>query len=220
VVVTNGMMIPNYSKPDDWERFNALGVTQYGQMTAGSYMYIGPQGIVHGTAITVLNAVRKIGKSKSENGLPLFVTSGLGKGVVRAHDTPNFIAAPGFASKSEASPRPGTHCPSANLRRGEIPTAALLRMSISKQRRERKGRPSTRRFSRGGFESVGPRWTMVLWQRRRALASLARLFFPGPVGRSFSGSKFPDGEGFPPGRQNPRRNASDQAAMPEPGCWR
>ncbi len=78
VVVTNGMMIPNYSKPDDWERFNALGVTQYGQMTAGSYMYIGPQGIVHGTAITVLNVVRKIGKSKSENGLPLFVTSGLG----------------------------------------------------------------------------------------------------------------------------------------------
>lgn len=78
VVVTNGMMIPNYSKPDDWERFNALGVTQYGQMTAGSYMYIGPQGIVHGTAITVLNAVRKIGKSKFENGLPLFVTSGLG----------------------------------------------------------------------------------------------------------------------------------------------
>ena len=55
VVVTNGMMIPNYSKPDDWEKFNALGVTQYGQMTAGSYMYIGPQGIVHGTTITVLN---------------------------------------------------------------------------------------------------------------------------------------------------------------------
>lgn len=78
VVVTNGMMIPNYSKPDDWEKFNALGVTQYGQMTAGSYMYIGPQGIVHGTAITVLNAVRKIGKSKIEKGLPLFVTSGLG----------------------------------------------------------------------------------------------------------------------------------------------
>jgi len=60
VVVTNGMMIPNYSKPDDWEKFNALGVTQYGQMTAGSYMYIGPQGIVHGTTITVLNAVKKI----------------------------------------------------------------------------------------------------------------------------------------------------------------
>ncbi|MCF8277419.1 MAG: urocanate hydratase [Flavobacteriales bacterium] len=60
VVVTNGMMIPNYSKPDDWEKFNALGVTQYGQMTAGSYMYIGPQGIVHGTTITVLNAVRKL----------------------------------------------------------------------------------------------------------------------------------------------------------------
>ena len=60
VVVTNGMMIPNYSKPDDWEKFNALGVTQYGQMTAGSYMYIGPQGIVHGTTITVLNACRKI----------------------------------------------------------------------------------------------------------------------------------------------------------------
>ncbi|KGO88869.1 urocanate hydratase [Flavobacterium suncheonense] len=75
VVVTNGMMIPNYSKPDDWERFNALGVTQYGQMTAGSYMYIGPQGIVHGTTITVLNGFRKIGKNPSGS---LFVTSGLG----------------------------------------------------------------------------------------------------------------------------------------------
>ena len=76
VVVTNGMMIPNYSKPDDWERFNALGVTQYGQMTAGSYMYIGPQGIVHGTTITVLNAGRKIGRDGL--GGKLFVTSGLG----------------------------------------------------------------------------------------------------------------------------------------------
>lgn len=75
VVVTNGMMIPNYSKPDDWEKFNALGVTQYGQMTAGSYMYIGPQGIVHGTTITVLNAFRKI-KKEPQGGL--FVTSGLG----------------------------------------------------------------------------------------------------------------------------------------------
>ncbi len=75
VVVTNGMMIPNYSKQDDWERFNALGVTQYGQMTAGSYMYIGPQGIVHGTTITVLNAFRKIKKSPKGG---LFVTSGLG----------------------------------------------------------------------------------------------------------------------------------------------
>lgn len=74
-VVTNGMMIPNYSKPDDWEKFNALGVTQYGQMTAGSYMYIGPQGIVHGTTITVLNAFRKINKSPKGH---LFVTSGLG----------------------------------------------------------------------------------------------------------------------------------------------
>jgi len=78
VVVTNGLMIPNYSKPDDWEKFNALGVTQYGQMTAGSYMYIGPQGIVHGTTITVLNAGRKV--QKSEEGLAgkIFVTSGLG----------------------------------------------------------------------------------------------------------------------------------------------
>ena len=73
VVVTNGMVIPNYSKPDDWERDNALGVSQYGQMTAGSYMYIGPQGIVHGTTITVLNAARKVGVSH-----PLFVSSGLG----------------------------------------------------------------------------------------------------------------------------------------------
>lgn len=75
VVVTNGMMIPNYSQPDDWEKFNALGVTQYGQMTAGSYMYIGPQGIVHGTTITVLNGFRKI-KKEPKGGL--FVTSGLG----------------------------------------------------------------------------------------------------------------------------------------------
>lgn len=76
VVVTNGMMIPNYSSQDDWERFNALGVTQYGQMTAGSYMYIGPQGIVHGTTITLLNAKRKINKA-NEDGV-LFVSSGLG----------------------------------------------------------------------------------------------------------------------------------------------
>ncbi|MBP9794058.1 MAG: urocanate hydratase [Flavobacterium sp.] len=75
VVVTNGVMIPNYSKPDDWEKFNALGVTQYGQMTAGSYMYIGPQGIVHGTTITVLNGFRKIKKLPTGG---LFVTSGLG----------------------------------------------------------------------------------------------------------------------------------------------
>jgi urocanate hydratase len=77
VVITNGMMIPNYSKPDDWERYNALGVTQYGQMTAGSFMYIGPQGIVHGTTITVMNAARKVAGEKNRKGL-LFVTSGLG----------------------------------------------------------------------------------------------------------------------------------------------
>ena len=74
VVVTNGMVIPNYSKPDDWERMNAMGVSQYGQMTAGSYMYIGPQGIVHGTTITVLNAARKVGGDH----IKLFVTAGLG----------------------------------------------------------------------------------------------------------------------------------------------
>lgn len=78
VVVTNGMMIPNYSKPDDWEKFNALGVTQYGQMTAGSYMYIGPQGIVHGTTITVLNAGRKISRNGEGLAGKLFVTAGLG----------------------------------------------------------------------------------------------------------------------------------------------
>ena len=78
VVVTNGMMIPNYSSPDDLEKFNALGVTQYGQMTAGSFMYIGPQGIVHGTTITVLNAIRKISNGSSETAGKLFVTSGLG----------------------------------------------------------------------------------------------------------------------------------------------
>ena len=99
VIVTNGMVIPNYSKPDDWERFNALGVSQYGQMTAGSYMYIGPQGIVHGTTITVMNAARKVLKKRFRvkpgmtNSIPssvipapepeslsglLFVTAGLG----------------------------------------------------------------------------------------------------------------------------------------------
>lgn len=88
VVVTNGLMIPNYSKPDDWEKFNALGVTQYGQMTAGSFMYIGPQGIVHGTTITVMNAARKISKSEEERKVhpddhlvgrgKLFITAGLG----------------------------------------------------------------------------------------------------------------------------------------------
>jgi urocanate hydratase len=78
VVVTNGMMIPNYSKPDDWEKFNALGVTQYGQMTAGSFMYIGPQGIVHGTTITVMNAARKISKSEEDRKGKLFITAGLG----------------------------------------------------------------------------------------------------------------------------------------------
>ena len=82
VIVTNGMVIPNYSKPDHWEKFNALGVSQYGQMTAGSYMYIGPQGIVHGTTITVMNAarmqLRKRGLDGDDRGGVLFVTAGLG----------------------------------------------------------------------------------------------------------------------------------------------
>ncbi|MEZ4983678.1 MAG: urocanate hydratase [Saprospiraceae bacterium] len=78
VVVTNGMMIPNYSQPDDWERFNALGVTQYGQMTAGSYMYIGPQGIVHGTTITVMNAFRKMLPKGETPAGKIFLTAGLG----------------------------------------------------------------------------------------------------------------------------------------------
>lgn len=78
VVVTNGMMIPNYSKPDDWEKYNAMGVTQYGQMTAGSYMYIGPQGIVHGTTITVMNAFRKILQKGDSPAGKIFLTAGLG----------------------------------------------------------------------------------------------------------------------------------------------
>ena len=78
VVVTNGMMIPNYSKPDDWEKFNALGVTQFGQMTAGSFMYIGPQGIVHGTTITVLKAARKIDSTAKDLSGKIFITAGLG----------------------------------------------------------------------------------------------------------------------------------------------
>lgn len=78
VVATNGMMIPNHSKPDDWEKYNALGVTQYGQMTAGSYMYIGPQGIVHGTTITVMNAFRKVLKADENPAGKIFLTAGLG----------------------------------------------------------------------------------------------------------------------------------------------
>ena len=78
VIVTNGMMIPNYSQPDDWEKFNALGVTQYGQMTAGSFMYIGPQGIVHGTTITVMNAFRKILPKGETPAGKIFLTAGLG----------------------------------------------------------------------------------------------------------------------------------------------
>ena len=78
VVVSNGMMIPNYSQPDDWEKFNALGVTQYGQMTAGSYMYIGPQGIVHGTTITVMNAFRKVLAAADTPKGKIFLTAGLG----------------------------------------------------------------------------------------------------------------------------------------------
>ncbi len=78
VVVTNGMMIPNYSKPNDWEKYNALGVTQYGQMTAGSFMYIGPQGIVHGTTITLMNAFRKILPSGETAAGKIFLTAGLG----------------------------------------------------------------------------------------------------------------------------------------------
>ena len=78
VIITNGLMIPNYSKPDDWEKFNALGVTQYGQMTAGSFMYIGPQGIVHGTTITLMNAFRKILKKEENPNGKIFLTAGLG----------------------------------------------------------------------------------------------------------------------------------------------
>jgi len=105
VVVTNGMVIPNYSKPDDWEKFNALGVSQYGQMTAGSYMYIGPQGIVHGTAITVLNAGRKILK-KGETNLSgkLYVTSGLG-GMSGAQPKATVIAG-AICVVAEINPKP------------------------------------------------------------------------------------------------------------------
>ncbi len=78
VVITNGMVIPNYSKQKDYDEFNTLGVSQYGQMTAGSFMYIGPQGIVHGTAITIMNAVRILEEKNNENGIKLFVSSGLG----------------------------------------------------------------------------------------------------------------------------------------------
>src|SRR4030065_750261 len=78
VVVTNGMVIPNYSSQDHWEKFNALGVSQYGQMTAGSYMYIGPQGIVHGTTITILNAGRLVDRAGGSLKGKLFVSSGLG----------------------------------------------------------------------------------------------------------------------------------------------
>ena len=86
VVVTNGMVIPNYSSQDDWERFNALGVSQYGQMTAGSYMYIGPQGIVHGTTITLMNAARIISKQGEGAEGKLFVQS-----IIEVYTTPPFF---------------------------------------------------------------------------------------------------------------------------------
>ena len=104
VVVTNGMVIPNYSRPDDWERLNALGVSQYGQMTAGSFMYIGPQGIVHGTTITVLNAARiKAGSVKEGLGGKLFVTSGLG-GMSGAQPKATVIAG-GICLVAEVNPK-------------------------------------------------------------------------------------------------------------------
>lgn len=103
VVVTNGMMIPNYSKPDDWERFNALGVTQYGQMTAGSFMYIGPQGIVHGTTITVLNAARRIDNNADDLSGKVFVSSGLG-GMSGAQPKAAVIAG-GVAVVAEVNPK-------------------------------------------------------------------------------------------------------------------
>jgi urocanate hydratase len=104
VVVTNGMVVPNYSSPDDYERFNALGVTQYGQMTAGSFMYIGPQGIVHGTTITVINAARKI-KKNTKDGLAgkVFVTSGLG-GMSGAQPKATVIAG-GICLVAEVNPK-------------------------------------------------------------------------------------------------------------------
>jgi len=101
LVITNGMVIPNYSKPDDWERLNALGVSQYGQMTAGSYMYIGPQGIVHGTAITVLNAGRKV-SPKGMKGV-VYVTSGLG-GMSGAQPKATVIAG-GICLVAEINPK-------------------------------------------------------------------------------------------------------------------
>jgi urocanate hydratase len=103
VVVTNGMMIPNYSKPDDWEKYNALGVTQYGQMTAGSYMYIGPQGIVHGTNITVLNAARKTDPGAHDCRGKIFVTAGLG-GMSGAQPKATVIAG-GVCVVAEVNPK-------------------------------------------------------------------------------------------------------------------
>ena len=106
VIVTNGMVIPNYSKPDDWERFNALGVSQYGQMTAGSYMYIGPQGIVHGTTITVMNAARKVlsRTSPPPRRLPVLRPGGNKKG-----RCPRDAAPGGYSRTAVCDRRPGRH---------------------------------------------------------------------------------------------------------------
>ena len=103
VVVTNGMMISNYSKPDDWERFNAMGVTQYGQMTAGSFMYIGPQGIVHGTCITVMNAGRMFTQGDGSLKGKIFVTCGLG-GMSGAQPKATVIAG-GICIVAEMNPK-------------------------------------------------------------------------------------------------------------------
>ena len=102
VVITNGMMIPNYSKQDDWEKFNALGVSQFGQMTAGSFMYIGPQGIVHGTNITVLNASRKIDPKAKDMSGKIFVTAGLGG--MSGHNQKASVIAKGVCIVAEINP--------------------------------------------------------------------------------------------------------------------
>ena len=156
VIVTNGMVIPNYSKPDDWERFNALGVSQYGQMTAGSYMYIGPQGIVHGTTITVLNAARKrLTEGKKDIRGMLFVTAGLG-------------------GMSGAQPKAGNIAGCISIRRaGSMRCTPRSTSCWPVRRRHRRTRRPCRWLTRATWSIFGsvwlPRTSMSIWvpTRRR-----------------------------------------------------
>ncbi len=139
VVVTNGMMVPNYSKKDDWNRYNALGVTQYGQMTAGSFMYIGPQGIVHGTTITLLNAGRKLGLGDDDLRGRIYVTSGLGGMSGAQAGAAVITGCVGVIAETDGEAVEQRVADGYILRENVFTDLDKLIVSIEKNRRERRG---------------------------------------------------------------------------------